>query len=112
MKTLKLTIKKKWFDMILSGEKKEEYREIKPYWKDRIMSSLVVDKNEEVKHFSFKHFDAIHFFNGGYYSNKLPNFKIELKSIRTGTGKEQWGAVPGQKYFVLELGKILSTSNC
>ena len=28
---LTLPIKKKWFDMILSGEKKEEYREIKPY---------------------------------------------------------------------------------
>ena len=26
---LTLSIKKKWFDMILSGEKKEEYREIK-----------------------------------------------------------------------------------
>lgn len=26
-----LPIKRKWFDMILSGEKKEEYREIKPY---------------------------------------------------------------------------------
>ena len=25
-----LPIKKKWFDMILSGEKREEYREIKP----------------------------------------------------------------------------------
>ncbi len=29
---LTLQIKKKWFDMILSGEKKEEYREIKPYY--------------------------------------------------------------------------------
>ena len=29
---LTLPIKKKWFDMILSGEKKEEYREIKPYY--------------------------------------------------------------------------------
>lgn len=26
-----LTLKKKWFDMIASGEKLEEYREIKPY---------------------------------------------------------------------------------
>ena len=26
-----LPIKKKWFDMIVSGEKKEEYREIKHY---------------------------------------------------------------------------------
>ena len=30
-----LPIKRKWFDMILSGEKKEEYREIKPYWTTR-----------------------------------------------------------------------------
>lgn len=31
-----LPIKKKWFDMILSGEKKEEYREMKPYWETRL----------------------------------------------------------------------------
>lgn len=31
-----LPIKKKWFDMILSGEKKEEYREIKPYYESRL----------------------------------------------------------------------------
>ena len=30
-----LPIKKKWFDMIKCGEKKEEYREIKPYWTSR-----------------------------------------------------------------------------
>ena len=29
MKTLTLSLKKQWFDMIKSGEKKEEYREIK-----------------------------------------------------------------------------------
>ena len=32
---LTLPIKKKWFDMILSGEKKEEYREIIPYYTTR-----------------------------------------------------------------------------
>lgn len=31
-----LPIKKKWFDMIVSGEKKEEYREIKPYYDSRL----------------------------------------------------------------------------
>jgi len=36
MKILNLTLKKKWFDMILSGEKKEEYREIKQYWETRL----------------------------------------------------------------------------
>ena len=27
-----LPIKSKWFNMILSGDKQEEYREIKPYY--------------------------------------------------------------------------------
>lgn len=35
-KVLTLTISKQWFDMILSGEKTEEYREIKPYWVARL----------------------------------------------------------------------------
>lgn len=37
---LTLPIKKKWFDMIVSGEKKEEYREIKPYYDSRFMNAL------------------------------------------------------------------------
>ena len=31
VKYMILLIKKKWFDMILSGEKKEEYRDVKLY---------------------------------------------------------------------------------
>lgn len=37
---LTLPIKKKWFDMIVSGEKKEEYREIKPYYDSRFMNAF------------------------------------------------------------------------
>ena len=33
---LVLPIKRKWFEMIASGEKKEEYREIKPYYDKRL----------------------------------------------------------------------------
>ena len=33
---LHLTLKKYWFDMIKSGIKKEEYREIKDYWVKRL----------------------------------------------------------------------------
>jgi len=36
METLNLNLKKKWFDMTLSGVKKEEYREIKPFWIRRL----------------------------------------------------------------------------
>ena len=39
---LTLPIKKKWFDMIFSGEKKEEYREIKPYYETRFMYDILI----------------------------------------------------------------------
>ena len=32
MKTLTLSLKKQWFDLIKAGIKKEEYREIKPHY--------------------------------------------------------------------------------
>ncbi len=38
MKTIILPIEKKWYDMILSGEKKEEYREIKLYYETRFQN--------------------------------------------------------------------------
>ena len=36
MTTLYLNLKKEYFDQIKSGIKKEEYREIKPYWTVRL----------------------------------------------------------------------------
>lgn len=92
--TLHLTLKKKWFDMIFSGEKKEEYRDIKPYYNLRLIG---------------KEYDSVIFRNG--YARDAPSLTIELKSIRFGTGNPEWGAVPNRKYFVLYLGKIINTKN-
>lgn len=50
MKTLKLTLTRKWFDMILRGEKKEEYREIKPYWEQRLYH-IYYPKIRFIRHF-------------------------------------------------------------
>jgi len=36
METLHLTLKKELFDMILKGEKREEYRECKPHYHSRL----------------------------------------------------------------------------
>ena len=36
MKILELPLKKEWYNMIESGEKREEYREIKQYWQKRL----------------------------------------------------------------------------
>lgn len=40
MKTLSLVLKKKWYDMIASGEKTEEYRELKAYWWHRFSKAF------------------------------------------------------------------------
>ena len=96
---LTLPIKKKWFDMILSGEKKEEYREIKPYYTTRFKNlwqgSLI---GGEAKR-------KIMFRNG--YSENSPSFIAEC-TLSKGTGKPEWGAVPNERYYVL---KILEIEN-
>ena len=95
MKVLHLTLKKKWFDMILSGEKKEEYREIKPYW---------------IKRLTGKCHDVISFTNG--YSKNAPNFRIELKYIVKGFGIVEWGAKEVDMVYILRLGRILNKKEC
>ncbi len=87
-KILHLTLKKKWFDMIRSGIKIEEYREIKPYWNKRLN----------------KKYDTICFRNG--YSKDSPRVFVELKGIMRSLGIVEWGAPPGQEVYILQLGKV------
>ena len=75
---LKLTIEKQWFDMILAGEKKEEYREIKFYWVWR----LTVDKEcefngNEKPTAKLKEYDLVEFVNG--YHKRSPRVTLECK---------------------------------
>ena len=120
---LKMTLKKKWFDMILSGDKKTEYREAKPYWVKRLFDYKDIDATPESfldalitkKYPMFyyqKRFTHIHFFNGGHYSDKLPNFIIELEETYYGKGVEDWGAEKGKEYLSLCLGQVTQTFNC
>lgn len=88
MKILHLTIKKKWFDMILSGDKTEEYREIKPYWRIRLL-------NKKYTHALFR--------NG--YKSDSPKALFELEQICIGEGRLAWGAPKGIEVFILALGK-------
>ena len=100
---LTLPIKKKWFDMIKSGVKKEEYREIKPYYDSRfyhLKVELIIDGKEYSMYVESPRY--IIFRNG--YSSNSPSIKCEVE-ISTGFGKEEWGAEPNKEYFIL---KILS----
>ena len=94
---LTLPINKKWYDMILSGEKKEEYRSISPYYKSRFehlwRGSLIGGKAKR----------KIRFRNG--YSKRSPSF-VATVTIQEGTGKPEWGAEAGKAYFILEIHAI------
>ena len=95
---LVLPIKKKWFDMIKSGEKKEEYREIKPYYFSRFKKLPLYDFREDKMTFE------VIFRNG--YSKSSPELKCKCK-IRIGQGKEEWGAESNKEYYILEILEVL-----
>jgi len=93
MLTLHLNLHRKWFDMILKGDKKEEYRIISEYWLKRLINA----KKRGVK--------TITFSNG--YSKDRPQFIIEIIDIRIGKGKVKWGADQDDIYIIIYLGKII-----
>jgi hypothetical protein len=82
---LNLNLKRKWFDMILSGEKKEEYREIKPFW-NRIFSSYI-----KIKGKYYHPIDVIICFSNGYAKDR-DAFYCSVNGMKVGYGKEKWGA--------------------
>lgn len=122
MKTLNLVLKHKWYDMIASGEKKEEYRNIKPYWEKRLidykrLSAYYEEHYKEIriKQFFFPHRqpieDICHAFSHGYthvrffrgYSaDQTMTFTVE--DIYIGKGKPEWGA-PDEPVFIIKLGQ-------
>lgn len=90
MRILHLTLKKQWFDMIADGEKREEYREMKPYWHKRLVG---------------KQYDAVRFRNG--YAPTSPTVTVELREVLIELCIIKWGAPEGKKVYILRLGNIL-----
>lgn len=92
-RVLRLTLKRKWFDMIARGEKWEEYRSPKRW----IMSRL-----------EGKEYDRVEFKNG--YGPKVPKMEVEYCGWSIDFGKPSWGA-GGEKLVVIRLGRVLSLTN-
>lgn len=120
---LKLTLKKKWFDMILSGEKVTEYRELKPYWIKRLFDYKEIDATPESflsalltkqypMFFYTKRIQKIQFYNGAHFSEKLPHFTVDLTEIAIGKGVEDWGAEKDKEYLCLSFRNIHDCVNC
>jgi hypothetical protein len=110
-KVLHLTLKSQWFDMIESGQKKEEYRELKMYWATRLQngfpSTFGIDTATNA---DYKDYNVIRFARGGHFHPSLKQMDVELAGIWIGEGLREWGAEPGKKYFVLRLGKVITSS--
>ena len=101
-KILHLTLKKKWFDLIASGEKKKEYRECKPYWEKRL---FYPDESP-------RHFDIVRFKNG--YQKDAPVIDVEFNGFMF-TNPEfcnpEHGEVLTGNTIVIKLGKIIKRGN-
>lgn len=82
MNRLHLSLYKKWFDEILNGTKKTEYRELKPYYE-----RLLCKQYEEVK-----------FVNG--YGKERPFVVLKISSITRSS-----------KFFEIHLGEIIDSGN-
>ena len=104
-----LTLKKQWFDMILSGEKAEEYREVKPYWTKRFENYFGKMYDLTAKEWVF-HLDrkTIIFRNG--YGKNVPEFSAEC-TIREDYGFAPWGAEKDVKYYVLTIHRVYNIKN-
>lgn len=123
---LHLVLKSQWYDMIDSGIKTEEYREIKPYWEMRLLDykalSDYVNENYEGE-VAYKYilhtflqppiYDAPHMFPRGYkqvvfrrgYHRDAPSMTFVIKDICFGKGRPEWGAPTDIEVFIIKLGK-------
>lgn len=109
MRVLHVIIKREWFNLIASGEKKEEYREIKPYWMEKLLSSYSVSmkpNSKLLKSGTLREFDVVLFQNG--YRDDAPKMYVEFKGVHIGKPNPRWsdGSVP-EECFVIQLGRIL-----
>lgn len=111
---LTLPIKKKWFDMILSGEKKEEYREIKPYYETRFAnvlfpkSKIPMDNvllNYVSRFPNCQEFKVI--FRNGY--SKIPRHSLQSVCCQSERARRN-GERKKEEYFILTVQEILKGS--
>ena len=123
--TLVLILKKKWYDMITSSVKREEYREITPYWAARLLGEVEYSEDESVNEIHAlretyfrgmapeeiqrlmhdgvlapRH-TYVTFYHG--YAKNRPAATYEVTDIAIGPGRLALGAERGRIYFVIKI---------
>ena len=102
MKTLHLPLKKEWYEVIESGVKTEEYREIKPYWSKRLtgVEHPLFSVRYGYRSANQNGYTHIKFSYG--YTKRTMTF--ECNGITIGKGRSVWGA-PDNDVFIIKLGR-------
>lgn len=111
LQAIHLPLKSKWYDMIESGEKKEEYRMLTWHWLKRLcynwesgdryvdcMSGVCCDNCLKNEYMAYP-FDAVVFRYG--YTKRFMVWSIERISI--GQGCTNWGAPKNKETFIIRL---------
>ena len=105
-KILTLTVSKQWFDMIVTGEKTEEYREIKPYWIKRLTTNCEVAYDVAAEthcgEVLYRPYTHVLFING--YRKYSPRIEKKIESITIGKPKkglchDKW---LGTEFFIIK----------
>ncbi len=102
MKILHLSLKTKWYRMIESGEKTEEYREITPYWTSRLVD---IEKFESYTHIPYRYYDVVEF-TLGYPKKEDTDRRMTFKviGIEQAMGNPIWGAPTDRCVYIIRLG--------
>jgi len=107
-----LPVKEPWYSMILSGEKREKYVEIKEFYRSRFASQFpTIEKKSQLDEWlltPISYMLDVRLRNG--YSASSPSFVAHCR-LKIGKGRKEWGAEEGKTYYILEIPERQNADN-
>lgn len=124
-----LILTRRWFDRHLK-DKREEYREITPYWCTRLLlvngerkpkawwEAKGINSYESLKRLvkrealliQYIKYNTVVFSNGMKPVDVLPRFEKPYLDFNIGTGRKKWGA-PLHPVFIIKCGELQNLVN-
>lgn len=102
-KVLKLTLKRKWYNLIAIGAKREEYREIKEYWLKRlfdVQSPMIAKYSFGDVGLTPKDYTHVLFRLG--YKKNAPTMEFQITDIDINRGDNRMGAPIDQDVIIIK----------